>query len=360
MSRIGKPRSRSPGVDVAIEGAQVTVKGPWRATCRTPWSRPSPSSRVKASSTSSAPTTSGEQGLHGLTRTLVNNMVVGCHRGLREEARDRGRRLPRPVQGPDPAGVPARLLAPDHVQRARRHHLRGGGPRRSSACRASTKQLVGEVAANIRKLRKPEPYRGKGVRYAGEHIRRKVGKARQPWRSHPRTTSTPRHARSSGCAARSAGRKKVSGTSERPAWSSPAPRRHRPGRRRPRRQDAGVGVPWRPTCAASRATRPPRRRSRRAGAERAKARCRGGIFDRAGNKYHGRIAAWPTEPARAASASDRKIRRERRNSLMSGAQRGQRGGERRTGGGRDDRRGPGARRPPTSSASLRSTASPRS
>ena len=114
--------------------------------------------------------------LHGLTRTLIANMVARRHRGLREEARDRRRRLPRrwpraatsssrsatatrsrstpPTASPSPSRAPTRF-----------------------AVQGIDKQQVGEVAANIRKLRKPEPYKGKGVRYAGEQIRRKVGKA---------------------------------------------------------------------------------------------------------------------------------------------------------------------------------------
>ena len=98
-------------------------------------------------------------------------------RRLREEARDRRRGLPRPVQGPDPARVRARLQPPDHVRRPRRASPSPSTSPTRLGVQGIDKQQVGEVAANIRKLRKPEPYKGKGVRYAGEQVRRKVGKA---------------------------------------------------------------------------------------------------------------------------------------------------------------------------------------
>ena len=77
---------------------------------------------------------------------------------------------------PDAARVRARLLPPGDRERARGHHLRGRDPHQFTV-QGIDKQVVGEVAANIRKIRKPEPYKGKGVRYAGEHVRRKAGKA---------------------------------------------------------------------------------------------------------------------------------------------------------------------------------------
>ena len=175
MSRIGKlPIPVPSGVDVTIDGRTVTVKGP-KGTL-TPHRRRADhasSATTTARSRSPARTTSGEPALHGLSRTLVNNMVVGVTARLREEAGD-------------PASATAsRSRAPTSSSRsasatrcrpgAGGHHVRG---RDADPVLVSgiDKQQVGEIAANIRKLRKPDPYKGKGVRYEGEVIRRKVGK----------------------------------------------------------------------------------------------------------------------------------------------------------------------------------------
>ena len=105
--------------------------------------------------------------LHGLSRTLVANMVIGVTEGYTQGARDRRRRLPRAAKGRDlefalgfshPVVVDGRPRASPSTSRAR------PGSRSSGI----DKQKVGEVAANIRKLRKPDPYKGKGVRYQGE------------------------------------------------------------------------------------------------------------------------------------------------------------------------------------------------
>lgn len=178
MSRIGKlPVPVPSGVDVAIDGALVTVKGP----------------KGTLSHTVAAPITveKGDEGvldvkrpdddrisksLHGLTRTLVNNMVVGVTDGYEKKLEIVGvgyRVLSKgPTQLEFQLGYshPIVFNAPDGITFAVESATRLG-------VQGIDKQLVGEVAANIRKLRKPEPYKGKGVRYAGEHVRRKVGKA---------------------------------------------------------------------------------------------------------------------------------------------------------------------------------------
>ena len=182
MSRIGKlPVPVPSGVDVAIDGPLVTVKGP----------------KGTLSHTVAAPIvvekTQNEQGdgvldvkrpdderisksLHGLTRTLVNNMVVGVTDGYEKRLEIVGvgyRVLSKgPTQLEFQLGYshPIVFNAPDGIT------FSVEGPTRLGV-QGIDKQLVGEVAANIRKLRKPEPYKGKGVRYAGEHVRRKVGKA---------------------------------------------------------------------------------------------------------------------------------------------------------------------------------------
>src|SRR6478609_6178276 len=196
MSRIGKlPVAVPSGVDVAIDGALVTVKGP----------------KGTLSHTVAAPITV-EQGegvldvkrpdderqskaLHGLTRTLVNNMVVGVTDGYEKKLEIVGvgyRVLSKgPTQLEFQLGYSHSITfnAPDGIT------FTVESPTKLSV-QGIDKQLVGEVAANIRKLRKPEPYKGKGVRYAGEHIRRKVGKAgKSPWRSLCPSTSTPHPAR---------------------------------------------------------------------------------------------------------------------------------------------------------------------
>ena len=113
---------------------------------------------------------------HGLTRTLVANMVTGVTDGYEQDARDRRHRLPRAGQGLGP-GVRARLQPPGARSRRRTASPSRSRPRPGSWSRGIDKQQVGEIAANIRKIRKPEPYKGKGVRYQGEVVRRKVGKA---------------------------------------------------------------------------------------------------------------------------------------------------------------------------------------
>jgi len=178
MSRIGKlPVPVPSGVDVTIDGAVVTVKGP----------------KGTLSHTVAAPiiVEKGDEGvldvkrpdderisksLHGLTRTLVNNMVVGVTDGYEKRLEIVGvgyRVLSKgPTQLEFQLGYSHSIVfnAPDGIT------FSVDSPTRLGVS-GIDKQLVGEVAANIRKLRKPEPYKGKGVRYAGEHVRRKVGKA---------------------------------------------------------------------------------------------------------------------------------------------------------------------------------------
>jgi large subunit ribosomal protein L6 len=178
MSRIGRlPIPVPSGVDVAIDEATVTVKGP-KGTL----------SHIVASP---IVVEKGEDGvlsinrpdderqsrsLHGLTRTLISNMVVGVTEGYEKKLEIVGvgyRVLPKgPTQLEFQLGYshPIVFDAPEGIT------FTTEGPTKLGVV-GIDKQLVGEVAAKIRKLRKPEPYKGKGVRYSGEHIRRKVGKA---------------------------------------------------------------------------------------------------------------------------------------------------------------------------------------
>ena len=178
MSRIGKlPITVPSGVDVAVDDRLVTVKGP-KGTL---------SHNVAAPIT----VTRGEDGvievvrpnderesksLHGLSRTLIANMVQGVTDGYEKRLEIVGvgyRVLPKgPTQLEFQLGYshPIVFDAPEGIT------FTTEGPTKLGVV-GIDKQLVGEVAAKIRKLRKPEPYKGKGVRYSGEHIRRKVGKA---------------------------------------------------------------------------------------------------------------------------------------------------------------------------------------
>jgi large subunit ribosomal protein L6 len=164
------------GVDVAIDGSLVTVKGP-KGTLSHTVVTPITVSKDNGVLTVTRPDDEREsRARHGLTRTLVNNMVVGVTDGYEKKLEIVGvgyRVLSKgPTQLEFQLGYshPITFNAPDGIT------FTVESPTRLSV-QGIDKQLVGEVAANIRKLRKPEPYKGKGVRYAGEHIRRKVGKA---------------------------------------------------------------------------------------------------------------------------------------------------------------------------------------
>jgi large subunit ribosomal protein L6 len=180
MSRIGKlPVAVPNGVDVAIDGRTVTVKGPKGTLSHTVAepitvardtddadrpiirvSRPDDERRSRA--------------MHGLSRTLINNLVVGVTAGYEKRMEIHGVGYRVALKGSNLEFAlgyshPITVAAPEGITFAVET------PTRFSV-RGIDKQLVGEVAANIRKLRRPDPYKGKGVRYAGENIRRKVGK----------------------------------------------------------------------------------------------------------------------------------------------------------------------------------------
>ena len=165
-----------PGSTSSIDGRNVTVKGPKGSLSR----ELHPEMGVARDGDSIVVTRPSEakthKQLHGLTRTLVNNMVVGVTDGLPQAARDHRRRLSCRARR---VGSSSSTWATATRSRSTR--------RRASASRSRTptklavvgidKELVGEIAARVRATRKPEPYKGKGVRYAGEQIRRKAGKA---------------------------------------------------------------------------------------------------------------------------------------------------------------------------------------
>jgi large subunit ribosomal protein L6 len=177
MSRIGKlPVPVPSGVDVTVEDRTVTVKGP-KGVLSHSVAAPITVDHGEGVLEVKRPDDERQsRALHGLTRTLINNMVVGVTEGYEKKLEIVGvgyRVLSKgPTQLEFQLGYshPITFNAPDGIT------FTVDGPTRLGV-QGIDKQLVGEVAANIRKLRKPEPYKGKGVRYSGEHIRRKVGKA---------------------------------------------------------------------------------------------------------------------------------------------------------------------------------------
>jgi large subunit ribosomal protein L6 len=177
MSRIGRlPVLVPSAVDVAIEGNAVTVKGPKGTLSHTV---AAPIAVARAEDGTIAVTRPDDErvsrSLHGLTRTLIANMVTGVTEGYEKKLEIVGtgyRVVPKGSDLEFALGFshPIVIRPPEGitfaVESATRFSVQG-----------IDKQQVGEVAANIRKLRKPDPYKGKGVRYAGEQVRRKVGKA---------------------------------------------------------------------------------------------------------------------------------------------------------------------------------------
>src|ERR1700710_1879602 len=176
MSRIGKlPVPVPSGVDVRIDGQLVTVKAP-----KGPLSHAvaEPITAALDGDTIAVARPDDERqskALHGLSRTLIANMVTGVTAGYTKSLEIVGTGYRVIARGSDLEFAlgyshPVVVTAPDGIT------FRVDAPTRF-AVEGIDKQQVGEVAANIRKLRKPEPYKGKGVRYQGENVRRKAGKA---------------------------------------------------------------------------------------------------------------------------------------------------------------------------------------
>jgi large subunit ribosomal protein L6 len=178
MSRIGKlPVTVPSGVDVTVDGQTVTVEGPKGTLSHTVREPITVAKSDEGALEVKRPDDEREsRSLHGLSRTLIANMVIGVTDGYEKKLEIVGvgyRVVPKgPTQLEFSLGYSHQITfdAPEGVT------FTVDGPTRF-AVQGIDKQAVGEVAANIRKLRKPEPYKGKGIRYAGEQIRRKVGKA---------------------------------------------------------------------------------------------------------------------------------------------------------------------------------------
>ncbi len=177
MSRIGRlPVPVPSGVEVSINGREVTVKGP-KGTLNHVVADPIEVSKGEDGTLEVKRPNDERQSrsLHGLTRSLIANMVTGVTQGYEKKLEIVGTGYRVLAKGSNLEFAlgfshPVVVNAPDGITFAVE------GPTRLSV-QGIDKQQVGEVAANIRKLRKPDPYKGKGVRYAGEQIRRKVGKA---------------------------------------------------------------------------------------------------------------------------------------------------------------------------------------
>jgi large subunit ribosomal protein L6 len=176
MSRIGRlPIAVPTTVDVTIEGRTLTIKGP-RGTLTRAIHPDMSVSREDTTIVVSRPTEQKtHKQLHGLTRTLINNMVIGVSDGYRKgleitgvgyRAALNGKKLQlnlgysHPIEIDPPEGISFEVETPTRL-----------------AVLGIDKELVGQIAAKVRSTRKPEPYKGKGVRYAGEQVRRKAGKA---------------------------------------------------------------------------------------------------------------------------------------------------------------------------------------
>jgi large subunit ribosomal protein L6 len=177
MSRVGKEPIPIPsGVDVTLEDGKVAVKGPKGELSQT-------------TPTQITITQDGDQlvvtrpnderenrALHGLVRALINNMVVGVSEGFVRELEIVGVGYRATAQGSNRLELQVGFSHPVHIDAPEGITFEVPQPIRITV-RGCDKQLVGQVAADIRKIRKPEPYKGKGIRYAGERVLRKAGKS---------------------------------------------------------------------------------------------------------------------------------------------------------------------------------------
>ncbi|WP_026928237.1 50S ribosomal protein L6 [Granulicoccus phenolivorans] len=178
MSRIGRlPITIPSGVDVTLDGQDVEVKGP-KGTLNLKVSTPITIDRNDSGEieVSRPDDERASRSLHGLTRTLVNNMVIGVTKGYEKKLEIVGVGYRVIAKGPKQLEFNLGFSHPVIVDAPEGITFTVESPTKFAVV-GIDKQLVGETAANIRKIRKPEPYKGKGVRYADEQVRRKVGKA---------------------------------------------------------------------------------------------------------------------------------------------------------------------------------------
>jgi large subunit ribosomal protein L6 len=177
MSRIGKKPIPVPsGVEVTINGTNISVKGP---KGQLHWDAPADITVAQEDGNLVVTRPSDERqhrSLHGLTRTLVANMVTGVSEGFTRELEIVGVGYRAAAPSPQRLEMALGFSHPVNVDAPEGISFATPAPTRIQVT-GIDKQLVGQVAANIRKIRKPEPYKGKGIRYAGEVVRRKAGKA---------------------------------------------------------------------------------------------------------------------------------------------------------------------------------------
>jgi large subunit ribosomal protein L6 len=177
VSRVGKEPIPIPsGVDVTIQEGHVAVKGP-----RGELARALPAQIVVAQDGGQLVVTRPDderenRSLHGLVRALVNNMVVGVSEGFVRELEIVGVGYRATAQGNNQLDLQVGFSHSVHVDAPEGVTFEVPQPNRITV-RGCDKQQVGQVAADIRKIRKPEPYKGKGIRYAGERVLRKAGKS---------------------------------------------------------------------------------------------------------------------------------------------------------------------------------------
>ncbi|MBR1811551.1 MAG: 50S ribosomal protein L6 [Clostridia bacterium] len=176
MSRIGrKPIAVPAGVEVSIDGSTVTAKGPQGTLTGTFNSKMNIALDAGHITVTRPDDTSANKALHGLTRTLVSNMVEGVAHGFKKELEINGIGYRAELKGSElilTVGYSHKvnLVAPDDIK------LEVPSPNKIIVS-GPDKQKVGQFAAEIRGVRPPEPYKGKGIKYVDEHIRRKEGKA---------------------------------------------------------------------------------------------------------------------------------------------------------------------------------------
>ncbi|KAF0207770.1 MAG: 50S ribosomal protein L6 [Actinomycetota bacterium] len=176
MSRIGKQPIPVPsGVEVTINGNEVVAKGP-KGTLTSSFDKDMIIEQEDGFVTVSRPSDERRhRSLHGLTRTLIANMVVGVSEGFKKDLEIVGVGYRAVLKGTD-LDLSLGFSHPVVVTAESGITFEVPVPTKISVS-GIDKQRVGQVAAEIRKIRPPEPYKGKGVRYAGEHVRRKLGKA---------------------------------------------------------------------------------------------------------------------------------------------------------------------------------------
>ena len=176
MSRIGKSPIPVPsGVDVTIAGAHITVKGPKGTLERDIPGAISVRQDGEELLVERPNDERQNRSLHGLVRSLVNNMVVGVHEEFVKELEIIGVGYRAAAQGTNKLDLALGFSHPVSVDAPEGISFETPAPNRIIV-KGIDKEMVGQVAANIRKLRKPEPYKGKGVRYLGEHVVKKAGK----------------------------------------------------------------------------------------------------------------------------------------------------------------------------------------